>query len=90
MTHLYNYIELYAYEKKLQRLYVEASFMMQPFFEKRGFRTIREKYIGKEWVYPYQLFNGENTTQLNSHLYLLQLIVKHWYHCRSQGSELYF
>ena len=45
MTHLYNYIELYAYEKKLPRLYVEASFIIQPFFEKRGFRTIRENTL---------------------------------------------
>ena len=45
MTHLYNYIELYAYEKKHPRLYVEASFIIQSFIEKRAFRTICENTL---------------------------------------------
>lgn len=45
MTKLYEHIEWLAYEKKLQRLYVEASFLIQPFFEKRGFKIIQENKV---------------------------------------------
>lgn len=47
MAQLYAHVETIAYEKAMKRLYVEASKLIKPFFEKRGFVTLRRNEIVK-------------------------------------------
>lgn len=47
MAQLYAYVETIAYEKAMNRIYVEASKLIKPFFEKRGFVTLHRNEIIK-------------------------------------------
>lgn len=47
MRKLYKHIKSIANKKKMQRLYVEASIVAKPFFEKRGFKTLQRNEIKK-------------------------------------------
>lgn len=47
MAQLYAYVETIAYQKEMNRIYVEASKLIKPFFEKRGFVTLRRNEIIK-------------------------------------------
>lgn len=45
MSALYTYVEDIAIQKSLKRLWVEASKVAKPFFEARGFATVRENKV---------------------------------------------
>lgn len=45
MSALYAYIENLAQQKGMKRLYLEASIVAKPFFEKRGFKTLKRNEI---------------------------------------------
>lgn len=47
MSQLYTYIETLAQQKGIQKLYVEASKLIKPFFEKRGFITLHPNEIAR-------------------------------------------
>jgi len=45
MAKLYEHVESLAHQNKLPRLYVEASMLIKPFFEKRGFVMLHRNEI---------------------------------------------
>ncbi len=49
-TYLFTRMELEAEELKLAKIYTYASITAKPFFEKMGFRTIRENWIERNGV----------------------------------------
>ncbi len=46
-SQLYQYLLEQAYEQKLNRLYVEASLVAKPFFEKQGFTTVQQNKVNR-------------------------------------------
>lgn len=47
---LYLYLENEAKRKGINRLYVEASFLAKPFFEKQNFKLVKENVVLKNGV----------------------------------------